>query len=133
MGGRIMTIPHILKYTDKVKGGSSKFCFIKINPKFKDDVGLHKHELEHVKQFWGGVLLSLPSFFIHPLLPLAGLLCFPLLYTFSRKFRLWSEVQAYKVQLKYNKDDVEYFVKYLVEDYDLKINHDQARHFLTSN
>lgn len=77
-----------LKYTDDMpaeNGGYAKLWFVRIRPKYRDngDVGILKHELEHVRQWWRLLLLH------------------PVLYLCSKKYRQWSEVQAYREQLKY--------------------------------
>jgi hypothetical protein len=43
-----------LTYTDSLPegvGGQAWMWFIKILPKYKDDKGIHAHEVEHVRQF----------------------------------------------------------------------------------
>ena len=48
-------LPHWTTYTDNLPpnvGGRAEFCFILILPKYRDDAGIHRHEYEHVKQFW---------------------------------------------------------------------------------
>jgi len=83
--------------------------FVFIRPKYKNDLGLLHHELTHVRQFWRN--------------PLMGLF-----YTFSKKSRAYYEIQAYRVQLKFYPDDrSEMFAKYLVDNYNLDLNLDQAR------
>lgn len=45
-----MKLPHILKYSDSVKGGTAKMFKITINEDLKDDKGLYLNEYEHIKQ-----------------------------------------------------------------------------------
>jgi hypothetical protein len=70
--------------------------FIRIRTKYRDsgDVGIVRHELEHVRQFWT-----------------RGLLIHPLRYRFSESYRLKCEVEAYKEQLKWfpAKDNIEHY------------------------
>lgn len=77
---------------------------IRILKSHKDDIGLHKHEMVHVKQW-------LRTFMIHPFF-----------YKFSKQYRLDSEVEAYREQLKYYKDDRSIqFAGFIADDYDLDI------------
>ena len=56
---------------------------ILIRPKYRDDVGLLKHELEHVKQGFATLGLHIP------------------LYLLSKRYRLWAEASAYKEQMRW--------------------------------
>jgi len=110
-----------VKYTDDVPasaGGVTKFCFIKIRPKYMGDVGIHKHEEKHVDQWWCGVgvgavvallIAFLPQLaewsFMWPLGILFGVSIHPLASTYIWQYRLWVEVQAYREQAKYYQDD----------------------------
>ena len=81
-------------YTDSelllggANGGCARAFIIFIRNSRRDDVGIYYHELEHVKQSLLG-LIHLPA----------------LLYLFYKPYRLWAEVQAYKVQARYYTDD----------------------------
>lgn len=78
--------PAFVFYTEKIKegfGGVAKWCRVKIRPKYRDDRGLLEHELTHVKQWYR-------TLFLHPVL-----------YKFCAKYRLRSEVEAYRVQLRF--------------------------------
>ncbi len=72
-------------YTDRVLpdrfGGMTVGCIVFIRPKYREDIGILKHEETHVRQFW-----RLPA--------LNGLL-----YVLSKKWRLKAEVEAYREQL----------------------------------
>lgn len=103
---------YTLKYTDDMPvgtGGYARTFLIRIRPKYRDDVGIHKHEIYHVKQFW-------------QTLGFHGLF-----YICSKKYRLWSEVQAYSIQLQYQPalSNVELYrdmyAGFIVTDY--KLNH----------
>lgn len=75
-----------LLYTDKVPEGSAGYAkawFIRVRPEYEDDKGLFQHELRHVRQFWR--TLGFHS----------------LMYLLIKRYRLASEVEAYKVQLEY--------------------------------
>ncbi len=72
-------------FTDNLadwQGGVANGPVIRIRPKYRDDQGIYQHELTHVKQWFA--TLGLHS----------------LLYLW-RPYRLWSETQAYKVQMQY--------------------------------
>ena len=74
-------------YTDrfipKGRAGCARGPVIFIRPKYKDDIGLLKHEKVHRWQWI--FTLSIHSF----------------LYLLVKRYRLWSEVMAYKKQLQY--------------------------------
>ena len=56
-------------------------CTIIIKPKYKNDIGLLKHELKHEEQFKNNMFHSLR-------------------YKFNRSYRLECELEAYKEQIK---------------------------------
>ncbi len=81
-----MHFPHITVYTDRLPdgvGGCANGPLIRIRPKYREDVGIHEHELEHVRQWW--ITLGVHS----------------LLYLLVRRYRLWAEVQAYRAQMEH--------------------------------
>lgn len=95
-------------YTDNLIpeqfAGITRWFIVLIRPKYKDDAGLLAHELVHVSQFWRSV----------------GVL--PILYRFSKKWRLVLEVEAYREQLKYYSDDRRtLFANFLATRYGLDI------------
>ena len=103
------------KFIPKNSAGCAYFCFIFIRPEYKDDFGLYYHELTHVEQFY-----KLP--FLHGLL-----------YRFNKKYRLKSEVEAYKKQLKYyDVSNIDLFANYIANDYNLDITIDEAKKLLMS-
>ena len=76
----------LILYTDSLPegvGGCANGPVVRIRPKYRDDEGILHHELTHVWQYW--LTLSLH----------------PLLYLFVRRYRLWAEVQAYRVQARH--------------------------------
>lgn len=119
-----------IKYSNKVKGGVAKFFFITINPKYKHDEGLLEHEKLHVKQWYGGVLLGLPLFFIHPLLALVGIGFHGLAYKLLRPYRQWAEVSAFKKQLELSPEHLDFLAKRLAEDYNLSITEAEAKELI---
>jgi len=117
-------LPVPIVYTDELPegvGGETRGPLIRIRPKYRErgDEGLHQHELTHVRQFWalwaiGAVLNAPAAWWIavaagSPLVPMqaalwAALACavlHPLLYRFSRAYRLWAEASAYAVQMRF--------------------------------
>lgn len=102
-------------YTDRFvpekAAGCARGPFIFIRPKYKDDIGLLEHEKVHVRQWYR-------TFGLHSFL-----------YLFSEKYRLKSEVEAYRKQLEYS-DDIDLFAKYISEDYNINISIDEAKKLL---
>jgi len=64
-------------------GGRARGPFITILPRLKGDEGLLRHELAHVQVWWLTLGLS------------------PFLSIFFRRFKLWNEARAYRIQMKY--------------------------------
>ena len=105
-------------YTDNFipegAAGCARGPFIFIHKKYKDDYGLYKHELEHIKQGFLGL------FIIHNLL-----------YLLVPSYRLWAEVAAYKEQAKHYQDDrIPLFAAFIAEHYNLKITQQEAEKLL---
>lgn len=74
--------PALIVYTDDLPeavGGRASGPYIRIRPKYRNDIGIHKHELAHVEMFW--LTLGLGNL--------------------SKKFKLWNEARAYRIQMKY--------------------------------
>jgi hypothetical protein len=83
--------------------------FILIKDEYKSDSGLLEHEKTHVKQFWKNPLF------------------FGLRYLLSKDFRLKTEVEAYKVQMKYSKPGSELiFAKYIINKYNLGLTYEDT-------
>ncbi len=76
---------------------------ILIDPAYRDDLGLLAHEREHMAQWI--MTLGLHS----------------LLYRFSKQYRFWSEVRAYRVQLTYSPHAAERFAQFIATKYDLDV------------
>jgi hypothetical protein len=124
-------IPAYIRYTDDMPqgfGGVTTWCFIKIRPKYRDDAGLHAHELEHAKQWWIVTLLAVlaiaaicyvkqaPYWFC-----LAGVVVFDLLVTTFQRVRLQLEVWAYRKQIPHYPDDrTAYFAQMIATKYGLE-------------
>lgn len=75
--------PAIITYSDNLpewKAGEAQMFFITIRPAYRDDKGILMHELAHVAVWW---------------------LTLGILDMLSRRFRLWNEARAYRIQMKY--------------------------------
>ncbi len=117
-----MIYPHLITFTNRFvrKGFAGKDFgpFIFIRPDYMDDVGLIRHELVHVKQFWTEGL------FIHSIR-----------YQFSKQYRLDCEVEAYKEQLNHYPEGsrkylTDLFAGYIANKYRLDVSKDQAKWLL---
>jgi len=112
-------LPAPVFYTDMIEpwGGKQILFLILIHPKYRDDAGIHQHELEHVEQAWKLALIG-----------------HSLAYLLSRKYRLWAEVQAYRRQIAVYGTGaaIEFAVNALVNKYDLQITETEARELLTN-
>ena len=107
-----------LKYTDanmkENVGGYAKAWFIRIRPRYKDDKGIHAHELKHVEYWWKYGIIG------------------RLLYKFSKTYRLNEEVECYKEQLKYapatgNPEHYrDMYAGFIADDYNLDISKEEA-------
>lgn len=102
-------------YTDRLPdgvGGAANGPLVRIRPRYRTDAGIHAHEVEHVHQWYiaglmGVVLLVLivlgrgyPWPIALALAPL-GLVPHPIGYALWPRYRLWCEVQAYRVQMQH--------------------------------
>ena len=133
---------YLVRYVEKLPngfGGTAQGPFIRILPKYKDDIGLLEHEKLHVRQWYAwlaiGLLFSAPlTLLVSPSLwPLYGLAPFlnQLFYKFVRPYRRWCEVRAYRKQLATGGyDSTDFAVTALVEKYDLHLSTDKAKALL---
>ena len=135
--------PQIITYTDDLPehvGGTANAFFVKIRPKYRQDAGLHAHESRHVLQWWAWVLfggfLSMVLAFAPQLAALSVFWPLPviwflsahqLVYKFVPAYRLWSEVDAYRVQQTFYDDDrSQAFAEFISSGYSLKVTPEQA-------
>lgn len=52
---RFHVLPALIWYTDRLPdgvGGAANGPVVRIRPKYREDRGIHAHELEHVEQYW---------------------------------------------------------------------------------
>lgn len=121
-------------------GGIAYGPIVLILEKHRHDAGLYAHERFHVKQWWAFFLLgALASLALHqspywyfPLILGGG--AHALLYLLSDKYKLWSEVQAYKIQLATNPPDWSdctcKYAGYIARHYKLDISAEDAYQLL---
>jgi hypothetical protein len=98
------------RFADKPSwvGGYAKRWKIYILEKYRNDKGILEHEKCHVRQWWYTLGL------------------FGILYRFEW-FRLWSEVQAYKLQIAcYDYKNYKFFAQMLANRYNLDITEEEA-------
>ena len=101
---------------------------IRINPHYRGDKGLLRHEQMHVLQwFVVGFTLGIPLLLAtNWLIALCvAVTAHDALYHFVRKYRLHAEVMAFKKQLHHG-GSVELAATHLANDYDLNITKSQA-------
>jgi hypothetical protein len=132
---------NITRYTDNLPahvGGMAQGPYIRIRPKYKDDIGLHRHEEEHVRQWWVAtigsavVIAGLAYQFQFPMFAAIGSIgVHGLLYKFVPSYRLWAEVQAHKIQMEHYPDDLSaFFGERIATLYNLKITAEEAAKLL---
>ena len=116
-------------------GGCSNGPVIRILEKYRNDKGLHQHELVHVKQWAMWSLLSIPAAYVLCQLALFDYMALAflpmslhsILYRLVPAYRFWCEVEAYKEQAKhYNDDRKPLFAEYIANSYDLPHTTKQA-------
>lgn len=89
-------------------GGYTKRMFVSIRPRYRDDEGIHAHELTHVKQWYRNPICHCSN------------------YSDSRRLRLNYEVEAFVAQiLSYPEEEreskIKRFAYFLANKYDLRI------------
>ena len=142
-----MKLPHYIKITNDTEYGDSKFCGIRLNPKYKDDAGLIAHEYTHIKQWYvglaAGLILTLFAYLVSDRVDYTfyTLLLAPFwkgfAYTFIKPCRLFLEVQAFAAQIIIEpKEHHEYYIKAyaksLADNYNLSITKEEAGQKLKS-
>lgn len=137
-------------YTDKTlkswQGGRQFWFFAIVRPEHRGKQHIVEHERAHIKQWWLTTLLTATavgfgSFVANKHLgvtweQLAPLVFLPpsmhgLLYLMLRNYRLWAEVQAYRVSLAYRPDQLDKYANALATKYKLNITTSRARELLT--
>lgn len=105
-------------YVDTLKSGFAGQVngpIIRILKTYKDDAGIYRHELLHVKQWF------------------ATLTFHGLLYALVPRYKLWAEVAAYKEQAKHYPDDrIPLFAGFIANKYGLKITEAEVIKLLRS-
>lgn len=106
-----------------------------------NDAGLLEHEKFHVRQWWAwAILIGALACFIPrdaelgytlPVMVAAfGLIFHNSLYTVSSSYRMWSEVRAYKIQLKAGGITLDRAAEVLSKYYKLGISQAEAKALL---
>jgi hypothetical protein len=106
-----LMFPALVFYTSKLPdrvAGRAHGPVILIKKKYRDDKGLHAHEMCHAWQWYLTLMLH------------------SLLYKLSTKYRLWAEVQAYKKQLKYSPGNESKYAGFIAERYRLDVTMEEA-------
>lgn len=106
-------LPALVIYSEELPehiGGMAQTFIVVIHPKYRDDTGIHQHELEHVTQWYAMVAAMLmlavlayvqSQFGAAAGLAMASIGMDGLLYRRWRRFRLWSEAAAYARQMRF--------------------------------
>jgi hypothetical protein len=125
----------LIFYTDKIKhAGEVRGPVVFIRPQYREDKGLHAHELVHVRQWLVATALAVVGLYAVGVgLDLGAILCpaavaaHGVLYNVSDDYRLYCEVEAYAEQAEHYPDDrVDLFGKFVAEDYNLDISAAEA-------
>jgi len=136
-----MKFPSITVYTENLPddvGGYANAFFVRIREKYRNDDGIHRHEYEHVAQFWR---MSIPSslaivFLLlvseAPLeympIILAGFSFHSVLYKLIRPYRKYCEAKAYAAQVNSDGKDIGLMAHRLsLPCYDLKLTKINAK------
>lgn len=110
-----MKLPHLVIYTNRLPdgvAGAANGPLVRIRPAYRHDTGLYAHEYRHVQQWYLAsvmtalllaVLVLVCGGVKGPLLALwpAALVGHSLAYLLWPRYRLWAEVDAYRVQMCY--------------------------------
>jgi hypothetical protein len=133
-------IPHIKRITTKLKPpttAQTKYFVVSIAKGHENDVGLLKHELTHVKQWWRMftlfALLSVIAWqldgyvWIYPLM-VCGVLGHNILTRF-RWYRQYAEAEAFKAHVKAGRN-IDEAASSLSRYYDLDITQAEAKALL---
>jgi hypothetical protein len=134
-------VPALIRYTEDLPshaGGTASWFVVRIRPKYRQDKGLHAHELLHVAQWWVATIVSAVLIagvcwhFGHPFWwVLASPLVFDLLYSYVHPFAVWCEVKCYQEQAKHYADDrMAAFAKFMSTKYHFDISYDRALRLL---
>lgn len=116
-------------------GGCANGPVIRILNKYRNDYGIYRHELEHVKQWFYMSVVGIPIFYglysigytdIAPI-SVGAIGIHSLLYKLVQPYRLWSEVSAYKEQSRwYANDRRPLFASFISSNYNLSITEAEA-------
>lgn len=122
-------------------GGCANAFVIRILDKYRADEGLYNHELTHIKQwlvlFQVGLAFAVIQYhlvgdaLVSFAFAAAGFSLHGLLYKFNHSYRLHCEVEAYRVQAGYYKDDRRsLFAGFIANYYGLNVTQQEAENLL---
>lgn len=105
-------LPYLLLYVEDERqwwAGRANGPVVRIKKAYRNDKGLHRHEEEHVWQWY--ITLGIHG----------------LLYKFWRRYRRWAEAQAYGAQIGSGVDVENLAARMASDHYDLGITKNEAR------
>lgn len=108
-------LPYFISYVDNLKDGFAGITngpFIKIKKAYRHDLGLHAHEITHVKQWYR-------TFGLHSFL-----------YKVSDTYRLKAEIEAYRSQLDYCIGNYDWVYLRLLNNYDLDVSMEELKELI---
>lgn len=131
--------PAIVIYTNKLVpegfSGVARGCVVCIRPEYREDTGLLAHERTHVSQWYRltflvlmlALITGLLGFGYWPLIAALSISAHALLYRFVSQYRLWCELQAYRVQARHYLDDRRpLFAELIATRYELAVSEEMA-------
>lgn len=131
-------LPVLVTYVDSLgggKAGESRGPWVRVVESYANDTGLLEHELTHARQWYMAALLALAAALVarendwvywqYVAYSAPGL--HGLLYLLVPAYKLWAEVEAYKVQMGFYPDDrAPLFAGFIADRYDLDTTQAQA-------
>jgi len=133
-----MKLPRIVIYSDNLPNGidgDALMFIVRIRNQYRNDHGILAHEDEHVKQWYtcfaAGIITSFMlwvlAYSMWPITLVLGVGAHSIMYSLVDRYRLWSEVAAYRVQANYFADDRrELFASFIASRYRLSISASDA-------
>lgn len=130
------------KFLEDWQGGRQIMFMGLVRPKYRNDAAIIQHEREHIRQWWMCLCLGLlpcVAYTAHTMtyggfmqqvalfLFSASISAHALLYYFSKSYRLWAEVRAYKESLKYKPQMIDQYAKHISQKYNLDVSISEAK------
>lgn len=126
----------------ELTAGEARGPVVRILKSYADDAGLLEHELTHARQWYTlGLLAALVALVAQRLgcqywqiTAALSVSLHSVLYAAVTPYRLWAEVQAYKIQARYYLDDrLEMFAGFISTRYGLNVSQGAALNRLRGN